>query len=103
MHGHVLSQGLHRGRLGQERLNERAYAYLREEYWYDQQNCGEVSLGELFRGGTRNLIRVDISATRHLGHGGCICRSVEDALGNLFDLSFILKEKNPVTHCRSSK
>ena len=35
----------------------------------------------------------DIYSTRHLGHGGCVLRSEEDASGNSFASSFIWKEK----------
>ena len=50
-----------------------------------------------------NRTRVDISATRHLGNGGCYCESSEDASGKLFASYFLRKEKNPLTHRRSSK
>ena len=51
----------------------------------------------------RDLVRVDISTTRHLGHGGCVCGSGEDDPGNLFSLYFIRKDKISITHCRQSK
>ena len=35
--------------------------------------------------------------------GGCIRRSGEDDLGNLFVFYFLRKDKNPLTHSRSSK
>ena len=41
-------------------MAERAYGNVGEEYWRDQQNRGEVSPGNLLRGGTRNPIGVDI-------------------------------------------
>ena len=50
-----------------------------------------------------NPIRVDISATHHLGHRGCARGSGENDSGNLFVLSFLLKDKNPLTHRKNSK
>ena len=55
-----------------------------EEHCHDQQNSGEISPGELHRGGTRYPIRLDIYATRHLGHGVCVRGIVEGAPGKLF-------------------
>ena len=99
--GCALSQGFYWGRQVQERLDEIAYTDMGEDNWHDQQNHGEISLGELHRGGTRNPIRVDISTTCHLGRGGCVFRSGEDAPGNLFASYFLRKEK-PLIHSRSS-
>ena len=50
-----------------------------------------------------NPIRVDISSTRHLGHGRRVCGSGENYLGNLFASSFIWKDENPLSYCRSLK
>ena len=82
---------------------ERAYIYVGKEDWQYQQNRGEISPGELHHGGTRDLIRMDIHITRHLGYGRDICGSVEGCPGNLFALYFILKDKIPLDHCRISK
>ena len=46
-------------------------------------------------GGTGDPIIVDISTTRHLGHGERICVSGEDDQGNLFVSSFLWKDKSP--------
>ena len=75
MHVRVLSWGFHWGEQIQEKLAERAYADVGEEHWHDQKNRGVIYPGELHRGGTRDLIRVDISTTSHLVNEGCICRS----------------------------
>ena len=64
-----------------------------EDHWHDQQKNREISSGELRRGGACNPIRVDISTTRNLGHGGCIFGSGEDDMGNLFVLSFFGQKK----------
>ena len=53
----------------------REYRDMGEECLHDQKNCGEISPGELRCGGTRNLTRVDISTTCHLGYGGRVCGS----------------------------
>ena len=50
-----------------------------------------------------NPIRVDISTKHPLGHGVCVCGSGENNPGNLFALSVPQKDKNPLTHNRSSK
>ena len=50
-----------------------------------------------------NPIIVDISTTRHLGHGGCVRGSVENDSGNLFASSFLRKDKNPLPHRRKSR
>ena len=39
----------------------------------------------------------------HLGHGGCVCRSRENDLKNLFSSPFFWKDENTLTHCRNSK
>ena len=57
-------------------------------------NRREISPGELCRGGIRFPTGVDVSTTRHLGHGGCVCGSGEDDQGNLFASSFLQKEKS---------
>ena len=67
------------------------------------ENRGEISPRELRRGGTRDPIRVDISATHHLGHGGCGCGGGEYALGKKIVSSFVQKYKNTLTHCRIFK
>ena len=46
---------------------------------------------------------MDVSKTRHLGHGGCVCGSGEYSKGNLFASSFLRKDKNHLTHCSISK
>ena len=46
---------------------------------------------------------MDISTTRHLGHRGSVRGSGENDSINLFASYFLWKEKNPLTHCRSSK
>ena len=45
---------------------------------------------------------MDIYATCHLGYRGCVDGSGEDDLGNLFVSSFPNKDKNPLTHRKSS-
>ena len=74
-----------------------------EEHLNNEKNCGEISSGELRRGGTRDPIIVDISTTRHLGHGGCISGSGEDDPENFSPLYFLQKDKIHLTHHRRSK
>ena len=57
----------------------------------------------VFRNGTCNTTRIDISSTRHLGHRRLVSRSGEDDLGNLFAPSFLKKDENPLPRCRRSK
>ena len=45
------------------------------------EKCGKISQGELRRSGMHDPIGVDISTTRHLGHGGCVYGSGEDYPG----------------------
>ena len=70
------SQGLHQGRQLQDRLDERACTDVGKGNWHNQGNHGEISPGELCRGGTLDPIRVNITTMRHLGHRVCICGSV---------------------------
>ena len=53
----------------------------------------EISPGKLRRSGTYNPIRVDIPTTRHLVHGGRVCGSRENDLGNLLPRIFFRKTK----------
>ena len=79
-------------------MDEILYTYIGEEHWQDQKNHGQISPGELRRGGIRYPIRVDIyKKVRHLGHLVCVCGSREDATGNPFFLIFYSK-KTPLTH-----
>ena len=84
----------------QTQLAERVYGDVGEEHLHDQQKHGEMSPGELLRGGTRDPIRVDISTTRHLGYGGRIFGSGVDDPGKKFASSFLRKDKIPLTHRR---
>ena len=71
------------------------------EILHDQQNHGEISPWELWCGGMRNPIIVDISTMRHLVYGGRICGSGEDDPVKPFVSYFIHKDKMHLTHCRS--
>ena len=95
--------GAHQGQRVQDRLAEREYADVGEEHWHNQQNCEEMSPGELRCGARCNPIRVDIYSTRHLVHRRCIRGSGEDNSENIIASSFLRKYKNPLTHCRSSR
>ena len=44
-----------------------------------------------------------VSATRHLGNGGCVCGNGTYALGNPFASYFLQKYKTPLTQNRISK
>ena len=46
---------------------------------------------------------MDIYLTRHLGHGRRVCGFGENDSGNIFASSFLRKDKNPLTHRKSSK
>ena len=46
---------------------------------------------------------MDISSTRHLGHGRRVRGSGEDDSGNIFASSFLWKYENVLTHRSSSK
>ena len=83
-------------------MDERAYADVGEESWHHLRNRGEISSGELRHSGMRDPIGVDVSETLHLGHGRCVCRSVEDDLEKNA-LSFVWKDTNPLTNRRISK
>ena len=74
-----------------------------EEHWNGQKNHREIPPGELCHGGMRDPIIVDISATRNLGQGGYINGSGEYSLGKKIALYFLRKDKNPLTHSRSSR
>ena len=67
-----------------------------EENWKNQKNRGEISPGELRRGGMRYPTRVEISAARHLGHGGCVRGSGEYASG-FFLLRLLFGNKKPLS------
>ena len=73
-----------------------------EKHQHDQQSNREISPGGLRHSGTCNPIRVNISTTRHLGNGGCVCGSGENDSGNLFASSFPRKDENSLTHSRNS-
>ena len=45
-----------------------------------------------------NIIKVDISTTRHPGHGVRVRRSGENDPGKLLDSSFIRKDGKNITH-----
>ena len=100
---HKLYLGLHRGQRVQTRLAERAYADMGEGHQHDQKTPGEISPGELRHSGMCNPIIMDISTTRHLGHGVSVRGSGENDSGNLFASYFLRKDENPLLHCRKSK
>ena len=90
MNGRALYWGLIEGQQIQDKLANRAYSDVGEEYWHDQRNRGEIPPIELHHGGTCDPIMVDIYTTRHLGHGGGgVCRSGEYDPGNIFSSSFL--------------
>ena len=103
MRRRTLSWGLHQGRQFQEQVDERGYADVVEERYHNQKNCGEISPEELHLCGTCKPIKVDVSTTHHLGNGGCVRGSGENDSGNLFALSFLQKDENPLTYCRNYK
>ena len=70
---------------------------------HDPKNHGEISPREVLHSGKYYPIRVYIYRMSHLGHGKHVCRRGENYSGNLFALSFLGKNKNCLTHCRSSK
>ena len=67
------------------------------------ENPQEISQDILRHGGTRDPIGVDMYTTLHNGYGGRVSESREDYPGNLFALSFLWKDKIPLTHCSRSK
>ena len=97
MHGHELYWGLHWGQRVQDQLAERAYAEVGLKSWHGKQNCGELSPGDLRRGGTYDPIRLDIYTTHHLGHRGEFT-GVEKMLQETLLPCPLFRKKNPLTH-----
>ena len=64
---------------------------------------GGISPGELRCIGTCNMIRINISSTRHLGHGRRVCGSGENDSRNFLPHIFFGKYENPLPHRRISK
>ena len=66
-------------------------------------NGREISLIKLLRGGTCNLIGVDIFATCDKKYGKCVQGTGESSAGKSFVVYFIWKTENPPSSCRRSK
>ena len=74
-----------------------------EEHSQYQRNHGEISPGNVRRGGTLDPIGVDILTTHHKEYGRRIHRSGGYSLGRLFSSPFLRKFKISHTPNRNSK
>ena len=95
--------GFYWGRWVQPRSSEKLYGDVGAEHPHNHRDRGEITPGKLRRGGTWYPIGVDISTTCHKEYRRRIYGSVEDNSGKLFASNFLLKVKNSLTHCRTSK
>ena len=85
------------------RLDQTLDVEMGEKHLCVHQNGGEISSGNLCRGGLCDPIEVGIFEMREERYETSVFRSGESSVGNLFASSFIWEIENPPSHCSSSK